>query len=125
MKGQISKGLRTTILIYAIWWAIYGLLHVVSPELMQAVDPAIERVLGGTAVALAIGAGLAYFEKTWDSVRIMVLMQAIWMIVYALTMVHGLLTGGIVAAAWPPAIIAAAFAVLLGVLYAREMRVNA
>ncbi len=124
MKGQISKGLKITLLVYAIWWAVYGLLHVVSPELMQAVDPAIERVLGATALALAIGAALAYLQKAWEGVKIMVQMQAIWMILFVITMAWGLLTGSIVPAAWPPTIIGAVFAVLLVFLWVRESRLS-
>jgi len=122
MKGQTSKALRITLLVYAVWWAVYGLLHVVSPELMMARDPAIERVLGAAFVAFALGAGLAYGEKAWDRVRIVVLVQVAWMILYTVTMAWGLLAGGIAAAAWAPTILGAVFAILLAALYAREGR---
>ena len=124
MKGQTSKAMRIAILVYAILWGLYGLLHVVAPELMQAKDPAVERVLGAAMVALAIGAELAYLGKAWDRVRIMVLLQVIWMILYTLTMAWGILVGGIPAAAWPPTIIGAIFAILLAILYVREERVQ-
>ncbi len=120
MKGQISGGLKVVLAIYALLWAIYGLLHVISPALMQATDPAIERVLGAAIVVLAIGAWWAYLDKAWDHVRIMILLQVGWMILYTITMVWGILSGGITSAAWPPAIIGAVFAVLLAVLYGRE-----
>jgi len=120
MEGQTSKALRITLLVYAIWWAIYGLLHVVSPELVQAKDPPIERVLGAAFLAIAFGAALAYWEKAWDKVKIVVLVQIAWMILYTLTMAWGLLAGGIPSAAWAPTIIAAVFAILLAVLYTRE-----
>ena len=120
MKGQTSQALRITLLVYAIWWAIYGLLHVVSPELMMAKDPAIERVLGAAFLAFALGAGMAYREKAWERVKIVVLVQIAWMILYAVTMAWGLLAGGIPAAAWPPTILGAVFAILLAALYTRE-----
>jgi membrane associated rhomboid family serine protease len=122
MKNQTSKGLRIVLLVYAIWWAIYGLLHVVSPELVGAKDPAVERVFGATILALALGALLAYLEKAWEKAGIVVLVQVAWMIVYAITMAWGILAGGITAVAWPPTIIGAAFAILLAVLYLREER---
>ena len=124
MKGQTSKGLRIALLVYGILWGLYGLLHVLAPELMQAMDPAIERVLGAAVVAFAVGAGLAYVEKAWDRVRIVVLLQIMWMILYTITMVWGILAGGITPAAWPPTIIGAVFAVLLAVLYVREQRMQ-
>lgn len=120
MKGQTSKALKITLLVYAVWWAIYGLLHVVSPELMMAKDPAIERVLGAAFVAFALGAALAYREKDWDRVKIVVLVQIAWMILDTITMVWGILAGGITPAAWVPTFLAAVFAVLLAVLYTRE-----
>ena len=124
MKGQTSKVLRITILVYAISWAVYGLLHVVSPEMMGAKDPPIERILGAAIVAFAFGAGLAYLERAWDRVKIVVLMQVAWMTLYTITMAWGILVGGITADAWPPTIIGAVFAVLLTAFYIREERIN-
>jgi len=124
MKGQTSKGLRISILVYAIWWAIYGLLHVVSPQLVGAKDPAVERVFGATVLALALGAGLAYMERAWDRVKIVVLVEAVWMILYTITMAWGILVGGITPDGWVPTIIGAVFAVLLVTLYIREERIN-
>jgi membrane associated rhomboid family serine protease len=124
VKAQTSKGLRIVILVYTIYSVVYGLLHVVSPETVGARDPAIERVLGAAVLAFALGAGWAYLERAWDRVRIVVLMQAAWMILYTVTMAWGILAGGIDAMAWPAAIIGAIFAVLLTVLYIREERIK-
>jgi uncharacterized membrane protein len=124
MNVQTSKGLRITILVYTIYSVLYGLIHVVSPETVGAKDPAIERILGAAVLAFAFGAGLAYLERAWDRVKIMVLVQAAWMILYTITMAWGLLVGGITADAWVPTIIGAVFAVLLTTLYIREERIK-
>jgi len=124
MKGQTSKGLRITILVYTIYWVVWGLLHVVSPEMLGAKDPAIERILGAAMVAFAFSAVLAYLERAWDRVKIAVLVQVVWMILYTITMAWGILVGGIIAEAWPPTIIGAVFAVLLTTLYIREERIK-
>ncbi len=124
MKGQTSKALRIAILVYAIWWAVYGLLHVVSPELVGAIDPAIERVFGATILALALGAALAYLERAWDRVKIPVMVLTAWVILYTITMAWGILVGGITADAWIPTIIGAVFSALLVALYIREERIN-
>jgi membrane associated rhomboid family serine protease len=121
MDGQTSRGLRILLLLYTLYSVFYGAIHVISPELVGAIDPAIERVLGAAVLAFAFGAGLAYRETTWDKVKIVVLVQAVWMILYTLTMVWGLLTGGIIAMAWGAAIIGAVFAVLLIIFYLREV----
>ena len=124
MNTQTSKGLRITLLVYAIYSLVYGLLHVISPEMVGAKDPAIERVLGAAVLAFALGAGLAYLEKDWDKIKIAVLMQVAWMILYTITMAWGILTGGIFAAAWAPTIIGAVFAILLLVFYIREVSIH-
>ena len=124
MNGQTTKGLRITLLVYAVYSALYGLLHVVSPELMKAIDPAIERVLGAAVLAFALGAWLAYRERAWEKVRIVVLVQVVWLILYTLTMAWGLLIGGIAAEAWAPTIIGAIFAVLLLIFYIRQNRIK-
>lgn len=124
MNGLTSKGMRVLLLVYSIFFGVYGLLHIVSPELVGAKDPAIERVLGAAALAFAIGALLAYLERSWEKIRIVVLTQAVWMGLYTLTMVWGLVTGEIIAMAWGPALIGAVFAVLLIVLYIRENRLQ-
>jgi len=124
MNTQTSKGLRITILVYALYSLVYGLLHVISPEMVGAKDPAIERVLGAAVLAFALGAGLAYLEKDWGKVKIAVLMQAAWMILYTITMAWGILTGGIIAAALAPTIIGAVFAILLLVFYIREVGIH-
>ena len=124
MKGQTSKGLRITLLVYTIYSALYGLIHVVSPESVGAKDPAIERVLGAAVLAFAFGAGAAWLERAWISVKIVVLVQVVWMILYTITMAWGLLIGAIASEAWIPTIIGAVFAVLFMILYIREERLQ-
>jgi membrane associated rhomboid family serine protease len=124
MNGQTSRGLRIVLLIYAIYSVLYGLIHMVSPELVGAVDPAIERVLGAAVIAFGLGAGLAYLERAWDKVRIVVLVQVAWMILYTFTLTWGILAGGIDAMAWPAAIIGFVFALLLAIFTLREERVQ-
>lgn len=120
MKAPISSGLKIVVGAYAILYAIYGFLHVTSPELVQAKDPAIERLLGAGIVVFALGAWLATRQKDWDRARIMILMQVAWMFVYTVIMAWGILSGGITAAAWPPTIIGAVFAIALTIVYIRE-----
>lgn len=124
MKGQTSKGLRIAILVYAISSVLSGLFHMVSPQTVVAQDQAIERVLGGAMLAFALGAGLAYRERAWERVKIAVLMQVAWMILYTITLAWGVLTGGLLAAAWPSTIMGAVLAILLTSLYIREERLQ-
>ena len=124
MKGHTSRVLRITILIYAISSVLSGLFHMVRPQTVTAQDQAIERVLGGAMLAFALGAGLAYVERAWDRVKIAVLMQVVWMILYTITLAWGILTGGLLADAWPSTIIGAVLAILITSLYIREERLQ-
>ena len=124
MKGQTSKGLRVVILVYAISSVLSGLYHMVSPQTVIAQDQAIERVLGGAMLAFALGALLAYLERAWERVKIAVLMQVAWMILYTITLAWGVLTGGLLAAAWSSTIMGAVLAILLTSLYIREERLQ-
>jgi hypothetical protein len=124
MKSQISKRLRITLLVYAVYWAIFGLLHVFFPVLVQAKDPAVERVLGAAYIGFALGAWLAYMEKAWDRAKIMILTQIAWLILYVITMAWGILAGGMSADTWIPTIIGAVFGVMLAIFYIREERIK-
>ena len=124
MKGQTSKGLRIIILVYAISSVLSGLFHMVGPQTVIAQDQAIERVLGGAMLAFALGAGLAYLERAWDRVKIAVLMQVAWMILYTITLAWGILTGELLADAWPSTIIGAVLAILFVSLYIREEKLQ-
>ncbi|MES0397805.1 MAG: hypothetical protein ABUK17_09695 [Syntrophobacteria bacterium] len=124
MKDHTSKALRITILVYTISMVLSGLFHMVSPQTVIAQDQAIERVLGGAMLAFALGAGLAYLERVWDRVKIAVLMQVAWMILYTITLAWGILTGGLLADAWPSTIMGAVLSILLTALYIREERLK-
>ena len=120
MDKQMKRGLRITLLVYVIYSVVYGLLHVIVPEKLGAVDPAIERVLGAAVLGFALGAWFAYKEKSWEKAQKLVLVQIVWLVLYTITMVWGLLAGAITTMAWSSAIIGTVFALLLLVFYIKE-----
>jgi hypothetical protein len=124
MKDHTSKAFRITILVYTIIMVLSGLFHMVSPQTVVAQDQAIERVLGGAMLAFALGAGLAYLERAWYKVKIAVLMQVAWMILYTITLAWGILTGGLLVDAWPSTVMGAVLSILLTSLYIREVRLK-
>jgi hypothetical protein len=126
MKGQTSKGLRILLLVYAIYMAIYGLGHVLMPGTLGPLDPATTVLFGLAVLVFVIGALLAYREKTWEKVRIVVLMQVVWMILYTIGFVWGLASGGIPAEAmmFGPPIIGGIFAILFLIFYFRERKMQ-
>ncbi|MBN2016587.1 MAG: hypothetical protein JW794_00390 [Candidatus Cloacimonetes bacterium] len=124
MKEHISKGLRITLLVYAIVSILSGLFHIISPQTAYAEGNAIERVMGGAMLAFAFGAGLTYFDRTWKSVKIVVLMLIAWMLLYSLIMLWGVLAGALRIEALPTIIFGAAIAIFLLFLYIRERKLN-
>jgi hydrogenase-4 membrane subunit HyfE len=124
MKENISKGLRITLLVYAIVSVLSGLFHIISPQTAYAEGNAIERVMGGAMLAFALGAWLAYRESDWNKVKIVVSMLISWMVLYTVMMVWGVLTGGLRIEALPTIIVGPALAMLLIFLYIRENKLN-
>lgn len=111
-------------LVYAIVSVLSGLFHIFSPQTALAQDQAIERVLGGAMLAFALGAGLAYLERAWARVKIVMLMLVTWTMMYTITMAWGILTGGLLPAAWPTAIMGAVLSILFIYLYIREKKLQ-
>jgi hypothetical protein len=120
MEKVLSRGVRITLLVYTAYSVVFGLIHISRPKAFGAVDPAIGRVLGAAFLAFALGAWFAYQTRHWKDARYLVLVQLVWMILYAITMVWGLLTGEIVLSAWPSAIVGTVFAVVLLIFYIKE-----
>lgn len=124
MENQTSKRFRIVILIYAICSVLSGLFHMFSPQTVVAQDQAIERVLGGAMLAFALGAWLASKERSWEKIRITVLMLVAWTILYTITLAWGVLSGGLLVQAWGATIFGAVLALLLTILYIRENRLR-
>jgi len=124
MKEHISKGLRITLLIYAIISVLSSLLHIISPQTAAAEGNAIERVMGGAMLAFAFGAWLAYRESDWNKIKIVVSMLIAWMVLYTVMMAWGVLVGGLRIEAIPTIIFGPALAILLIFLYIRENKLN-
>jgi Na+/H+-translocating membrane pyrophosphatase len=124
MTTQTSKRFRIVILIYAICSVLSGLFHMFSPQTVVAQDQAIERVLGGAMLAFALGAWLAYKERSWEKIRIVVLMLVAWTILYTITLAWGVLSGGLLVQALGSTIFGAILAFLLTFLYICEEKLR-
>jgi hypothetical protein len=87
MKEEISKLLKLLFLIHFFVAAIFGLLFTVLVELYVGVigwpylDPVTGRVLGAVFLGLAGGSLLAWRETKWESVKIVVQMEIVWLII--------------------------------------------
>jgi len=121
MKQNVSSGLKITLLVYAILLALYGLPHLFFPQVMGT-DSAANRVVGVAALAFAFGAAWAWFDCVWDRIRIVIGMQIVWTVLYALALLWDIVITGSDPAILPPVVIMGIFAVLFIFFYFREGR---
>jgi hypothetical protein len=85
MKEEISKLLKLTFLIHFFVAVIFGLLFTFLVELYVGIvgwpylDPVTGRVLGAVFLGLAAASLLSWRETKWESVKIVVQMEIVWL----------------------------------------------
>lgn len=121
MQEKLSSGLRITLLVYAILLALYGLPHLILPQVMGT-DSAANRLVGAASLAFAFGAVWAWFDHAWDRVRIVLAMQIAWTVLFALALLWDIGIGGSPVELLPAAVLMAVFAVFFIAFYLREGR---
>lgn len=123
MNTQLSQGLKTTFLVHFIVALLFGLGFLLIPSTVGSIygmnvqEPEIYRLLGGAMLGFAISSWLSYQATSWESVRIVVIMELVWTILGTLVMLYALLLAGFPALGWVNAIILAAFAIAFGRFY--------
>jgi hypothetical protein len=126
MSTQLFKRLKTTFLIHFIVSLLFGLGFLLIPDVLgnwyglKVQDWIAYRLLGGALLGFAVSSWLSYKANSWESVRIVVLMEIVWPTLGALVTLYALLFAGFPALAWINAIILAAFAVAFGWFYSRK-----
>jgi hypothetical protein len=89
MKEEVSKLLKLLFLIHFFVAVIFGLLFTVLIELYVGVvgwplydqAPVTGRVLGAVFLGLAAASLLSWRESKWESVKIVVQMEIVWLII--------------------------------------------
>jgi len=88
MKEDISKLLKLTFLIHFFVAVIFGLVFTVLVEAyfnfigwLYLDDPVTGRVLGAMFLGLAAASLLSWRETKWESVKIVVQMEIVWLII--------------------------------------------
>jgi hypothetical protein len=88
MKEEVTKLLKLTFLIHFFVAAIFGLLFTVMVEVYFDVigwnykgDPVTGRILGAALLGFAGASLLAWRESKWESVKIVVQMEIVWLII--------------------------------------------
>jgi len=123
MNTSLSQGLKTTFLVHFIVALLFGLGFLLIPVAIGNIyglavqEPDIYRLLGAAMVGFAASSWFAYQATSWESVRIVVVMELVWTTLGTLVMLYALLLAGFPALGWINAIILAAFAIAFGRFY--------
>ena len=123
---QIPSGLRTTFLFHGIVGLVFGLIYLFVPAQFGKMvnwpmpDVSAYRLVGAAILAFTASSWLAYREKVWDRVEIVVVLEIVWTGLATLVMLWAVLFAGMPAIGWLNAVLMAAFAVAFGYFYSRR-----
>lgn len=126
METQVRPALRVTFLAHVVVAGAFGLLLLFSPDtfgnmLGETIQrPTTYREVGTALVAFAVSSILAYRQRIWERIKIVVQLEIIFTALAALLTLYGLAFEGLPSSNWMNAIILGAFAVAFAVLYYRE-----
>ncbi len=123
MSASVSSGLKTTLLLHALFAGILGVFYFAVPvrwgELVgwPPAQPLDHRVIGAAFLAFALASWLARGAGSWGEVRIVVAMHALFATLATLLLVWALLTADVPALGWVYVVIVGAFAVAFILAY--------
>jgi hypothetical protein len=126
MDKQISPGLNRTFLAHFIVGMIFGLVLLLVPDFLGTMsgqpilEPIAYRALGGAILAFSFSSWLAYKETLWDKVKIVVLMEIVFSILFVLVSVYGIFSGQLPIMDWMNVIIVGGFGIAFAVFYFRS-----
>lgn len=126
MERQVSCGLKITFLVHAIIGAIMGLTMLLVPNMIGVMagvplkEPETFRLVGAGLLAFATSSALAYRQKSWEKVKIIVIMEIVFGVLSTLAMIWGLITGALPVSDWINVVVLAGFAVAFIIFYFRK-----
>ncbi len=106
MKEEISKLLKLTFLIHFFVAVIFGLVFTVIVEIYVELiswpylDPVTGRVLGAMFLGLAVASLLSWRETKWESVKIVVQMEIVWLAIGLAVHIWAMLTEVFILMLW-------------------------
>lgn len=123
MDKPISSGLKSTFLIHCLVALVFGLVFLFYPQVwgslagVKVLSHDLYRMLGAAILAFGLSSWLASRAKTFESVRIVVLMEILWTALAALIALYYLIRWSYPPLYWLDAILMAAFAALFAFFY--------
>jgi len=126
MERVVSRGLRITFLVSVIIFAVMGLITLLMPQLLgtmagvKILEPETFRTVGAAMLAFATGSALAYRQKSWEKVKIIVIMEIVFGVLAALALIWGLITGALPVSDWSNVVITGGLTVAFIVFYFKK-----
>ncbi len=126
METQVRPALRLTFLVHVIVAGVFGIVFLLTPETLlnsmgtTVQEPTTWRLIGAALVAFGASSALAYREKVWEKVKIIVQMEVVWCALAVLVLLWGLFYAGLPTADWMNVFLMGAFGVAFGTLYYRK-----
>jgi hypothetical protein len=111
MDKKFPKTLRLIFLVHALIAIIVGIQHMIFPNLPGILTgvtlpaPVLYRILGAAVFSFGVSSWMAYKEKTWVAIRIIVIMEIIWSVLGAVIIAWGILSGKLPWIEWPNAVL--------------------
>ncbi len=99
-EKEVSKVLKITFLVHFVVAVILGFLYLFLPDEFVALfswpysDPVAIRLLGAAFLGLGISSALGSRESDWEKVKIVVVMEIIWLAVaFVVTLLSVIIAG--------------------------------
>jgi hypothetical protein len=109
-----------------IIFAVMGLITLLMPQLLgtmagvKILEPETFRTVGAAMLAFATGSALAYRQKSWEKVKIIVIMEIVFGVLAALALIWGLITGALPVSDWSNVVITGGLTVAFIVFYFKK-----
>jgi hypothetical protein len=87
---------------------------------VKILEPETFRAVGAALLAFATSSALAYRQKSWEKVKIIVIMEIVFGVLSTLAMIWGLITGALPVSDWTNVVILGGFAVVFIIFYFRK-----
>ena len=120
MEKKISNGLKYMFLFHFIVGVVFGLTYLLIPDTWANMVqwPLKEtfpyRLLGAALIGIGVSSWLAFKNKIWESVKIVVIMEIVWCGLGTVVMLWGMFTLGLPPIGWLNTVLMAFFAVAFG-----------
>jgi hypothetical protein len=112
----MSRGLKVTLLIYAIVALVSGIVLYLLPGPWGIAvrwfpfDPAMTRLYGAALLTLAVGSWFGYRTSRWEELRIIVVMEIAFAVLSTVAALWGVVFRATSVFLWGPIVIWVAFA---------------